>query len=69
MMMLILCVQLLVAALATLLVGRFGLKLWKQSKADDVERRATREIASTEVAEPTFDNIADNGGVPEFPKD
>jgi hypothetical protein len=61
--------QLLVAALATLLVGRFGLKLWKQSKADDVKRRETREIASTEEAEPTFDNIADNGGVPEFPND
>lgn len=61
--------QLLVAALATLLVGRFGLKLWKQSKADDVERRATREMAANEDAEPTFDNIADSGGVPEFPED
>ena len=59
--------QLLVAAIATLMVGRFGLKIWRASKADELKRRETREIASTEDAEPTFDNIVDNGGVPEFP--
>ena len=59
--------QLLVAAIATLMVGRFGLRVWKHSKADELKRRATREIASTEEAEPTFDNIVDTGGVPEFP--
>lgn len=59
--------QLLVAALATLMVGRFGLKIWKASKADELKRRETREIASAEDAEPTFDNIVDSGGVPEFP--
>ncbi|MFT4557002.1 MAG: 3-keto-disaccharide hydrolase [Planctomycetales bacterium] len=59
--------QLLVAAVATLMVGRFGLRVWKHSKADEQKRRETRDIASTEEAEPTFDNIVDTGGVPEFP--
>lgn len=61
--------QLLVAAIATLMVGRLGLKVWKNSRADDRKRRATREIVATDDAEPAFDNIVDNGGVPEFPKD
>ena len=61
--------QLLVAAIATLMVGRFGLKIWKHSKADELKRRETREIASAEDTEPTFDNIVDNGGVPEFPSE
>lgn len=59
--------QLLVAAIATLMVGRFGLKIWKHSKADELKRRETREVATTEESEPSFDNIADTGGVPEFP--
>ena len=61
--------QLLVAAVATLMVGRFGLRVWKNSKADERKRRETREVATAEEAEPTFDNIVDNGGVPEFPQD
>ena len=61
--------QLLVAAVATLMVGRFGLKIWRNSKAEDLKRKATFEIASTDESEPTFDNIVDNSGVPEFPKD
>lgn len=60
--------QLLVAAIATLMVGRFGLKVWKYSRADEQKRRATREIVSTDETEPTFDNIVDDGGVPKFPQ-
>ena len=29
--------QLLVAAVATLMVGRFGLRVWKHSKADEAQ--------------------------------
>jgi hypothetical protein len=61
--------QLLVTAIATLMVGRFGLKIWRKSKAEELARRATFEIATTEDSEPTFDNIPDSGGIPEFPKD
>ena len=61
--------QLLVAAVATLMLGRFGLKIWKHSKADELKRRATREVATADETEPSFDNIVDNGGVPEFPDD
>lgn len=61
--------QLLVAAIATLMVGRLGLKVWKYSRADEQKRRATREIVSTDETEPTFDNIVDDGGVPKFPQD
>ncbi len=61
--------QLLVAVVATLMVGRFGLRVWKHSKADEAKRRETREIAVAEETEPTFDNIVDNGGVPEFPQE
>jgi hypothetical protein len=51
------------------MVGRFGLRVWKHSKADEAKRRETREIAVAEETEPTFDNIVDNGGVPEFPQE
>jgi hypothetical protein len=61
--------QLLVAAIATLMVARFGLRLWKNSRADDLTRKEVLEIASTDETEPTFDNIADTGGVPQFPND
>ncbi|MGZ0174604.1 MAG: 3-keto-disaccharide hydrolase [Planctomycetales bacterium] len=61
--------QLLVAAVATLMVGRFGLRVWKHSKTDELKRREIREIATDEDSEPTFDNIVDSGGVPEFPED
>jgi hypothetical protein len=61
--------QLLVAAVATLMVGRFGLRIWRHSKADELKRRETREVATAEETEPTFDNIVDNGGVPEFPNE
>lgn len=61
--------QLLIAAMAVLMVGRFSWKIWKSSQTDDDKREAVLEIASNEDAEPTFDNIIDNGGIPPFPKD
>lgn len=61
--------QLLVASVVILMFGRFAYRHWKKSKVEDAQREAVRSIVSTDDAEPTFDNIVDNGGVPQFPED
>jgi hypothetical protein len=58
--------QILLVLVIAIIVGRHSLKMWKQSKVDDIGREAVRELVDQQKAEPTFNEFADDGGTPDF---
>jgi hypothetical protein len=58
--------QILLVLVIAVIVGRHSLKMWKQSKVDGIEREAVRELVDQQQADPTFNELADDGGASDF---
>ncbi|MDA0591187.1 MAG: DUF1080 domain-containing protein [Planctomycetota bacterium] len=58
--------QILLVLVIAIIVGRHSLKTWRQSKIDDGQREAVRELVDQQRADPTFQKLADDGGTPDF---
>ena len=59
-------VRLLIGLAIAFIATRFGYRLWKRSRVDDRQREAVKELVDSQAPEPSFDNISDNGGMPDF---
>jgi len=58
--------QLVFGTVLLLVIGRHLWRLRQQAQVDETQRLAVREIVEQQQAAPTFENIADGGGSPDF---